>query len=89
MRQILPIGASSSTATLNPLVKFVSGETGWQRFAWEFYARPVTSITTIGVNSTVSGITWEIIRSEILNRTFVSGVTANIYLYGPQLEPII
>lgn len=87
MRQILPVGASVASGSHRPTINFVNGQTGWQRFAWEFFAQPVTQATGIG-GSFVAGLTWENLRSYLMERTFTSGVTANITIYGPQLEEV-
>ena len=86
MQQILPIGATASTATISPTVIFPSGLSGWQRFAWRMYAPLILDETALNFFTNVSGLTWENMRSTIIERTFSSGVTTNIYLYGPQLE---
>ena len=87
MRQILPVGASAASGSHRPTINFVNGQTGWDRFAWEFFAQPVTQATGIG-GSSVAGLTWENFRSYLMERTFTSGVTANITIYGPQLEEV-
>ena len=86
MQQILPEGATAASPTIAPNVIFPTGKTGWQRFAWRLYAPPVVDPALVGGTTVVTGLTWENIRSTVLTRTFSAGVTANVYLYGPQFE---
>ena len=86
MQQILPIGATASSASISPNVVFPTGTTSWQRFAWIMYLPVITDPLVLSGTTPTSGNTWDMVTSTILSRTMDAGITANIYIFGPQLE---